>query len=363
MTMPDVFARRLEALRKKLAAAEVDGFVSAAPPDNEYLTGFNGTTSVVVVTAQEALFLCDSRYTEQAGEQVQGYAVEEVKGGLMKAAGERLEGMGVESVAFEPACTTVAQVKAVEEAFHGATRPVADMVASLRMVKSTVELERVEAASALAEGVLADLLDTLAPGVTEREIAARFEYEFKTRGARGASFDTIVLFGPRSSLPHGQPGVSPLERGHAVLLDFGCRLDGYCSDLTRTYVYDTMPGAWFEEVYEVTLAAQRAGLEAIRAGVACRDVDQAARAVIAEAGYGEHFGHGLGHGVGLEVHEGPRLSFESDAVLEAGMVVTVEPGVYLPGRGGVRIEDLVVVTEKGCRLLSHSPKELKVLKG
>jgi len=361
--MTNTFEMRQQALRQKLAAADMDAFVSAAPPDNEYLTGFNGTTSVVVITAQDALFLCDSRYTEQAGEQVQGWGVEEVKGSLLKAAGERLGGLGAATAAFDPACMTVAQAQAVEKAYAGAMKPAADLVAGLRMVKSEAEVARIEAASALAESVLADLLDTLAPGLTERELAARFEYEFKARGAQGASFDTIALFGPRSSLPHGQPGDAPLGPGEVVLLDFGCRLDGYCSDLTRTYAYDRIPGAWFEEVYEATLAAQRAGLAAVRAGASCRDVDQAARSVITEAGYGEHFGHGLGHGVGIEVHEGPRLSFESDAVLESGMVVTIEPGIYLPGRGGVRIEDLVVTTEDGCRVLSRAPKDLKVITG
>jgi len=187
------------------------------------------------------------------------------------------------------------------------------------------------------------------------------EYEFKRRGAQGASFDTIALFGQKSSLPHGRPTDKPLERGDVVLIDFGCRKNGYCSDLTRTYVYGTIPGAWFEEVYDLTLTAQKLALEAVRPGMSCRELDAVARDLITEAGHGKHFGHGLGHGVGLEIHEAPRLNPESATVLEAGMVITIEPGVYLPGKGGIRIEDLVLVTKDGGELLSGSPKELRIL--
>ena len=228
-------------------------------------------------------------------------------------------------------------------------------------MKSPDEIERIRQASQLAEAVLADLLPTLTTGLTERELAASFEHQFKRRGARGPSFETIALFGPRTSLPHGEPGDTPLTPGDAVLLDFGCQLNGYCSDLTRTYAYDTIPGAWFETVYSVVLQAQQAALEAIRPGIECRQLDAVARDIITQASYGERFGHGLGHGVGIEVHEAPRLGKDSQTVLEEGMVVTIEPGIYLPGQGGVRIEDLVAVTAHGCQPLCDTPKTLKVL--
>jgi Xaa-Pro aminopeptidase len=313
----DNFTPRLAALREKCRDVDADAFFGFAPPDNQYLTGFMGSTSAVIVTEREALFLCDFRYTEQAGDQVQGYAVEEVAGSLVVRTGERLKSLGVRVAAFDPACLTVAQSTSFQSAFHGVLRPVSGLVASLRMLKSRQEIARIRAASDLAEGVLADLLATLAAGITESDLAARFEYEFKRRGAEGASFDTIALFEARSSMPHGKPTEAALERGDIVLLDLGCRKDGYCSDLTRTYAFGTMPGAWFEEIYQVTLAAQRAALEAVRPGVSCRDVDAVARGAIAGAGYGAHFGHGLGHGVGIEVHENPRLSAESDFVLQA----------------------------------------------
>lgn len=352
---------RIEALRARMAAADCDAFFSLAAPINQYLSGFTGSTSAVVVTPADAVFLCDFRYTEQAGTEVADLAVEQVAGPLAGNVGKRLSALGARRAAFEPDSLTVAQHRMTQAAFAGELVPCDDLVAALRRVKRPDEIARIRAASALAEGVLADLLGDLRPGVTESELAARFEYEFRVRGASGASFEPIALFGARSSLPHGAPGGRALQSGDIVLLDFGCRLDGYCSDLTRTYAFGTMPPPWFEEVYELVLAAQCAALEAVRPGMTCRDLDAVARDLIREAGHAERFGHGLGHGVGIEIHESPRLNPDSQTVLEPGMVVTIEPGVYLPERGGVRIEDLIVVTENGCDILSSTPKDIKVI--
>ena len=352
---------RTQAVRRALARAECAAFFSLARSANQYLTGFLGSTSGVIVTETEALFLCDFRYVEQAARQVQGYEVQEVRGNLTVRLGERLRDVAAASAAFEPACVTVDEFQTVEKTFQRTLKLVPGIVGDLRRVKSEEEIEKIRAASRLAEGVLSDLLETVGPGLTERELAARFEYEFKKRGASGASFDPVVLFGARSSLPHGEPGDKALAPGDIVLLDLGCRMAGYCSDLTRTYVYGTIPGAWFEEIYDLTLAAQKVALEAVRPGIGCREVDAAARDLISEAGHGEHFGHGVGHGVGIEIHEAPRLNPGSETVLEAGMVITIEPGVYVAERGGVRIEDLVVVTADGCAILTSAPKELKVL--
>ncbi|GMV93903.1 MAG: aminopeptidase [Candidatus Hydrogenedentota bacterium] len=352
---------RIESLRARIDAAGCDAFLSFAPPTNQYLAGFTGTTSVIIVTQNEAQFLCDFRYTEQAAFEVSGLAVEEMKGNLQTRAAERLASLGLENVAIEPGYMTVSVFDAVRSAYSGTLKPVSDIVSALRVRKDAEEIAKIRAAGELAEGVLNDLVETLEPGITERELAARFEYEFKARGARGASFETIALFGARSSLPHGQPGDRELAEGDTVLLDFGCRLDGYCSDLTRTYAFGRIPAAWFEEVYELTLTAQRMALEAIRPGMVCKELDAVARSIIAEAGHGDHFGHGLGHGVGIEIHEAPRLNPESQTILEPGMIVTIEPGIYLPDCGGVRIEDLVVVTGDGCENLSVTPKELRIL--
>lgn len=352
---------RIDALRARLVESGCEGFISFAPATNQWLSGFRGSTSAVIVTQSDALFLNDFRYTEQAATQVKGFTLQEVPGNIQVRLGEKLAALGVASAAFEPGYMTVAELDYVKSAYSGQLQPVPDIVSPLRMVKSKEEIDTIRAAGQLAEGVLADLIEDLRPGITERELAAEFEYEFKARGASGASFDTIALFGARGSLPHGQPGDKPLEHGDIVLLDFGCRLDGYCSDLTRTFAFGRIPAVWFEEIYHLTLTAQRRALEAVGPGKPCREVDAVARDIITQGGHGKHFGHGLGHGVGIEIHEPPRLNPESTAVLAPGMVVTVEPGIYIPGQGGVRIEDLVVVTEDGCENLSKAPKELRIL--
>jgi len=354
--------QRIDRLREAMAQAGCDAYFSCSPPANEYLTGFRGSTSAIVVTEHEQRFLCDFRYTEQAEATVQGFEIEVSNTGLEKLVGTRLAALGAKRAAFDSTALTVQQQKTIaDEAGPVDLAPQPTLLAKLRQVKDATEIDKIRAANDLAESVLQDLLPDLKLGVVERDFAARMEYEFKKRGASGSSFDPIVLFGPRSSLPHGMPGDKALEAGDVVLLDFGCIRDSYCSDLTRTFCSGTIPGAWFEDIYAVTLRAQLAALDAVKPGARCADADKAAREIIGDAGYGEYFGHGLGHGVGLEVHEGPRLNRQSEAVLEPGMVVTVEPGIYLPGKGGVRIEDLVVVTETGCDILSKTPKELKVL--
>ncbi len=352
---------RLDALRVELQSHGCDAFVSFFAPANEYLSGFRGSTSAVLITATDAVFLCDFRYTEQAGEQVQGFAVEEVAGGVEAAAGERLKGLGARRIAVEPSTLSLDQSMTVERTAGTAVVPVKGLGTTARMVKSDDEQAKLRASSALAEAALESVLPLLKEGITEAEFVAHLEFEFKKRGALGSSFSPIALFGSRSSLPHGVPGKKRLESGDIVLLDLGCILESYCSDLTRTFVFGTIPGNWFEEIYKVTLTAQLAALGAIRPGVSCRDADAVARGIISEAGYGKYFGHGLGHGVGLEIHEAPRLNQHSDTILQPGMAVTVEPGIYIPGQGGVRIEDLVLVTETGCEILTKLPKDLKVL--
>ncbi len=356
---------RLDQVRSALDKAGCDAFFSVSPPANQYLSGlltsFEETSSAIIITDDQAHFLCDFRYTEQARREVTGYEISEIKGDILLRSGERLESLGPKKVVFDPSALTVDEKARLESAYTGDLSGKKALVMDLRIVKSDDELELLRAASNLAEGVLADLTPTLAEGLLERELAARFEFEFKKRGAAGPSFDTIALFGPKSSLPHGIPDETALKQGDIVLLDFGCRRAGYCSDLTRTYVFGTIPGTWFEEIYALTYEAQQRALDAVRPGKTGREVDAVARNIISDGGYGEYFGHGLGHGVGVEIHEAPRLNTESDTVLEPGMVVTVEPGIYLPGKGGVRIEDLVVVNEDGCEILTKTPKQLKVL--
>lgn len=356
---------RIDRLRQALTETDCDAFVSVFPPDNQYLSGlqtsFEEISSGIVVTPKEAHFLCDFRYTEQAREEVQGFEIQQIDGDLLTRLGERLCALDVQRPAYASYGFTVEEFSRLANAYKGEFTAANRLVAELRLRKEPGEIETIRAASNLAEGVLHDMLPKVRSGVHERDIAAEFEFEFKKRGASGASFGTIALWGPRSSLPHGIPGDTKLADGDVVLLDFGCRLSGYCSDLTRTFACGTIPGAWFEEIYQITLNAQQSALRGVRPGAVCRDVDAVARGIITDAGYGNYFGHGLGHGVGIEIHEAPRLNKHSEVVLEPGMVVTVEPGIYLPGKGGVRIEDLVVVTSDGCDVLTRTPKELRVL--
>ncbi len=355
---------RIDAVRAGLESSGADAYVSVFPPDNQYLSGFLTSfmeiSSGIIITATEALFLCDFRYTEQAKEEVLDFEVREIDTDLIARVGETLTQLGVANAAFTPHGFTVDEFQRLTSAAECELVSNAGLLAKLRVIKSADEITLIREASELAEGVMLDIVPTLEAGVLERDVAAHFEYEFKKRGATGVSFDTIALFGAKSSLPHGEPARKCLENGDITLFDFGCRKGGYCSDLTRTFVFGSIP-RWFEEIYAITLNAQLSALKAVRPGAVCRDVDAVARDIISEGGYGEYFGHGLGHGVGIEIHESPRLNKKSDVTLQEGMVVTVEPGIYLPGKGGVRIEDLVVVTADGCDVLTKSPKELKVL--
>ncbi len=355
------YNRRMAGVQTALKGQEYDGFLSIDPIDNAYLTGFFGSTSALLVAADTARFLCDFRYIEQATAQVANAEVVECAGSLDVRLAEHLEQLHLKHVAFEPDTMSVARHETIRKHCSAELAPAPGFCRDLRLRKEPSELECIAAATALAEEALEATLKHLKSGVAERSIAALLEYEFKIRGAQGASFDTIVLFGERSSLPHGKPGDRTLAAGDIVLVDCGCVLDGYCSDLTRTFVFGRIPGDWFGEIYEITRCAQEKALQNVRSGVAAKDVDAAARSAIADAGYGEKFGHGTGHGVGLEVHEAPRLNAESGAVLENGMVVTVEPGIYLPGQGGVRIEDLLVVTDDGSRNFNRLSKELRIL--
>ena len=355
------YDRRIELLRQQLAEHECDAFFSVSPPDNAYLTGFFGSTSGVLITREEALLLCDFRYAEQASLLTSGATPVICKGSFDHRLGEHLMHAGVKQAAFDPGCITVSKYDTIKSAFPGSLKPVPELCRKLREIKEPAEVNCIRAASRLAEESLECVLGTVKCGMRENEFAAALEFEFRKRGAQGPSFDTIVLFGARSSLPHGKPGPKSLEIGDIVLVDCGCVLEGYCSDLTRTFVFGRIPGSWFSDIYAYVYRAQSNALNSVCSGANARDVDRAARVVIESAGYGLQFGHGTGHAVGLEVHENPRLNAESDSRLASGMVITVEPGIYIPGQGGVRIEDLVSVTDDGSEVLTLTSKELRIL--
>ncbi|HEY6144658.1 MAG TPA: aminopeptidase P family protein [Solirubrobacterales bacterium] len=345
---------RLEGL---LAEAELDGFLVTDLTNVRYLTGFTGTNGACVCGPGIRLFLTDFRYTERAAAEVEGWETQTLAGDWLKGIAERLQGR----VGFEDDEVSVRLLGKLKEKLGEGTELAAagGQVEKLRRVKDAEELAAIAEASKLTDDVWVWALEQGLVGRPEREVARATEARIRELGA-DPSFPAIVASGPNGALPHAEPGEREIGRGELVVFDMGAKLDGYCSDGTRTFA----TGDLSEEgriVYEVVRQAQAAALEAIRAGVMGEGPDTAARKIIDDAGYGEHFGHALGHGVGLEVHEGPRLAQRSDDELAPGEVVTVEPGVYLPGKLGVRIEDLVVVTDEGLRNLSSLPKDLQIV--
>jgi Xaa-Pro aminopeptidase len=348
---------RGDRLEAALSHAELDRYLVTELTNVRYLTGFTGTNGACVCGPGVRLFLTDFRYTERAAAEVEGWETETLAGDWLKGIAERLSGR----VGFEDDQMSVRLLGKLEEKLAEGTEMVAagGKVESLRRVKDAEELAAIEEAAKLADEVLRWTLEQGLAGRRERDVARATEARIRELGA-DPSFPAIVAAGPNGALPHAEAGEREIGRGELVVFDMGAKLDGYCSDGTRTFATGD-PGEEGGAVYEVVRQAQVVALEAIRAGVKGEDPDSAARKLIDDAGYGEHFGHALGHGVGLEVHEGPRLSQRSDDELAAGEVVTVEPGIYLPGKLGVRIEDLVVVAADGLRNLSSLPKELQVV--
>lgn len=359
--MVDPFERRLEKLRKKLAGLGVDAFLTFTPANRRYLSGFTGTSGYVVVTQDQAVFLTDSRYTEQARAQCPAFTVVDHGNTFWDSLAQQLAKLGARRLGFEKRHLTVGWLEDAQRKVPGVEWIGTEaVVEELRLVKDDGEIARIRRAQELADELFAQLVAELRPGMTELQVAHKLLMGALAAGASGMSFETIVASGWRSALPHGTASDKVIEAGDLVTIDFGCVLDGYVSDMTRTVVMGTATERQ-REIYQLVLKAQEAGIEAIRAGRSGREVDAIARAVIQEAGFGDNFGHGLGHGVGLEIHEEPRLSPLGRHVLEPGMVVTVEPGVYIPGWGGVRIEDLIVVGDDGPINLTRTPKHLMEL--
>lgn len=348
---------RGDRLEAKLAESELDRLLVTDLTNVRYLTGFTGTNGACVCGPGVRYFLTDFRYTERAATEVEGWETVTITGDWLKGIAERLEGR----TGFEDDHMSVRLLGKLKEKLAVGTEMVAagGRVEELRRVKDDQELAKIAEASKLADEVSRWTLEQGLAGRRERDVARAVEARIRELGG-DPSFPAIVAAGPNGALPHAEPGEREIGRGELVVFDMGAQIDGYCSDGTRTFATGE-PGPEARAVYEVVREAQQAALDAIRAGVKGEDVDGAARKVIDDAGHGEHFGHALGHGVGLEVHEGPRLSQRSDDVLAPGEVVTVEPGIYLPGKLGVRIEDLVVVIEDGLRNLSALPKELQLI--
>jgi Xaa-Pro aminopeptidase len=349
---------RATRLAERLPEIGADLLVVTSLVNVRYLTGFTGSNGMVLVGPDTRAFVTDFRYVEQSADEVDGAFERTISPELLDTLPDLLPS-GEQRLAFEDAHMSVRTRGRLGEIVGGRVELVAagDAVESLRAVKDADEVHRIAEAAKLGDAALRQIMERGLAGRTEIDVAVALVRAMEDLGAKRPSFDPIVAAGPHGALPHAQPRAVEIGRDALVVIDWGAELDGYCSDCTRTLATGDLPDATLE-VYDLVRQAELAGLEAVTAGTGGREADAAAREVITDAGHGEHFGHGLGHGVGLEIHEAPRLSQRSDSVLAAGNVVTVEPGVYLPGQFGVRIEDLVVVTDTACTILTSVPKEL-----
>ena len=354
----------LSARKKKAMAAAratgVDGLLVTHLPDVRYLCGFTGSYAALVLVGGRAVLFTDGRYTAQAKAESLGTRVVIAKKPAVIAACESIEAAGVRRCGFDAAHTTVAALESMRKAVSAKVRrglfvAAGSIVARLREVKDAEEMERMRRAALVGCGLFDHMLTYLEPGLTEVAVAAELEHTARLAGAEAMSFETIVASGERSALPHGRATTARLPRRGFVTLDFGVMLDGYCSDMTRTvHLGKAMDGE--REVYDFVLEAQEAAVAAVAPGVTAGEVDEAARSVLRRAGLDKYFSHSTGHGVGLEIHEGPRIATKQTQVLEQGMVITIEPGVYMPGKFGLRIEDMVLVTGTGGEILTPSVK-------
>jgi Xaa-Pro aminopeptidase len=340
------------------AALEVDALLITDPVNLRYVTGFTGSNGMAVVGPDLRRFITDFRYVEQAAEQVDAFD-RELSPQVFDEALRDGWPEGSFRLGFEDQNVSVRRHTRLREVLPERVElvPAGGEVEKLRAIKDAGEVERIRAAAALVDEIYGTLRQQGLVGRTEREVALTIELELRRIGAGGLSFPSIVASGARGALPHAEPTDEPIPRGTLVTLDIGARLDGYCSDCTRTWATGELPDD-LADAYALVQRAQAEALAAVRPGPSGREVDAVARSIIEAAGHGDHFGHGLGHGVGMEIHEAPRLARSAEEALVAGHVVTVEPGVYIPGRGGVRIEDLVVVTEHGHSVISTTTKDL-----
>ncbi|WP_150284201.1 Xaa-Pro peptidase family protein [Rummeliibacillus sp. TYF-LIM-RU47] len=351
---------RVERLVKALNSQNLDGLLITNNYNLRYMTGFTGTSGVAVVSQKEAVFITDFRYTEQASKQITGYRIVEHKGTIIEEIAAVVKELGIKSLGFEKDVVSYSMYETYSKVIPADLVGVTDLIEKIRLVKTEDELKIIKAACQIADETFEHIIQFIKPGKTELEVSNELEFYMRKLGATSSSFDTIVASGVRSALPHGVATDKIIEKGDFVTLDYGALYNGYISDMTRTVAVGE-PSEQLKEIYQIVLEAELLGLEKFKPGMTGKEADAICRDYIKEHGYGDAFGHSTGHGIGLEVHEGPGLSFRSNVTLEPGMVVTCEPGIYLPGVGGVRIEDDTLITETGNEKLTHAPKELIIL--
>ncbi len=352
--------KRIEKLRALMKKEVIDAYLVTSPANLRYLTNFTGTAGLAFITLEKAFFITDFRYTEQAGEQVQAMTIVQQQGDVVGEIIKLMESEGINVLGFEDAFMTYAEYSVFEEVIDAELAPASGLIETLREQKDDGEIAIIEKACTIADEGFEHVLKMIRPGMTEIEVANQLDFFMRSLGATGTSFDTIVASGVRSALPHGVASTKTIEQGDLITLDFGCVYQGYVSDITRTFAIGD-PGQQLKDIYQIVLEAQQKVIDVAQAGVTGAQLDAIARDFITEAGYGEAFGHSTGHGIGMEIHEGPNITRFNDEPLKVGSIITDEPGIYIAGLGGVRIEDDLVILAGGNRILTHSPKDLIII--
>ncbi len=348
---------RLKRLRDKLKEKDYQAILITKPENRYYLSGFSGTLAHLLITQKQAYLLTDFRYLEQAKKEASNYKIVKIKKKSLNTLKELTEKLKLDNLAFEAGDVSYQQYEKYEKNLSLKLISDKNLVEDLRLIKDESEIKKIKSAVEITDKAFENIISEIKLGMSERELALKLEFQQKELGAEANAFDFIAASGPRSSLPHGVASDKLIAKDELITLDFGAVKDGYHSDMTRTIFTGQKANSKQKELYSIVLKAQQEALAAIKAGKKTSEIDKLARDIIVDAGYGDYFGHGLGHGVGLEIHEAPRLSQRSDTVLKEGMVVSVEPGIYLTEEFGVRIEDLVVVKKDGIINLTESTKE------
>lgn len=351
---------KVERLQLYLQQENIDGFLISSAWNRRFISGFTGTAGTVLITQNTAYFITDFRYTKQASEQCTGFQIVQQKRHAFEEVANIVKRENLKKLAYEKAYTTVLTFETMQKKIPVEFLGIINCIEKMRMKKDAVEVQVIQEAAQIADEAFTYVLSHIKVGMTELEVSNMLDFKMRSLGASGTSFDTIVASGVRSALPHGVASEKVIEQGDMITLDFGAYYKGYCSDITRTFAIGT-PDPKLVEIYHIVLEAQKRGVACLKPGMKAKEVDAVTRSYITEKGYGEYFGHSTGHGIGLEIHEGPTVSFTSDQILEPGMIITVEPGIYIPNLGGVRIEDDIHITEDGYKVLTKAKKDLIIL--
>lgn len=352
----------IDKIKRALSKYKLEAMLLTGEVNRRYASSFHSSAGVMLITREKAFFFTDSRYSEAAEKQISGAEVCKVSGGKKYSdyINDVISSAGILKIGFEEKIMTVSDYEKFKKSLNAEMQPAQVLMENLRAVKDQKEIEAMKKAQKITEAAFSDILGIIKEGMTELQLKAELICSLYRHGAESISFDPIVVSGPNSSMPHGKAGPKKLVRGEFITLDFGCVWGGYCSDMTRTVALGSATKE-MRKVYDTVLRAQIAGIERASAGVSGKDVDFAARSVIEKAGYGEYFGHGFGHGLGMEIHESPSASPFEDKELKPGMVISAEPGIYLPGKFGVRIEDVIVISKNSVKNLTSQSKELLII--